>query len=254
MNCPAAEEAVLDCARDVPMANDVRLALEEHLGDCVNCAAELEWQRELTAAFRGLSAEAKGWNASSALEDRLHEAFAVRIAATPIAQLESTQTVRWLYGLAAAAVIALSVWSGTRSSSPDAGVVPAAPAMTSPAVLTTAEETKAASPPVEARTAPHRPAPMRAVTGRRTAPPKQVRSFEFISLPGAAGLPELESGSVVRIAVPIAALPEYGLDIVQGGAKTTVDADVLVGQDGLARAIRLVAADELTTPDTRSRQ
>jgi len=81
-----------------------------------------------------------------------------------------------------------------------------------------------------------------------------VRSFEFITLPGAAGLPELESGSVVRIAVPVGALPEYGLDIVQGGSKTTVDADVLVGQDGLARAIRLVTADELTPPDTRSRQ
>ena len=128
--------------------------------------------------------------------------------------------------------------------------------MTSPVVSSAAAtgETRPASPVVEAVPAPHRPVSVRAVTGRSAAPPKQVRSFEFVSLPGAAGLPELESGSVVRIAVPVGALPEYGLDIVQGGSKTTVDADVLVGQDGLARAIRLVAADELTPPDTRSRQ
>ena len=77
---------------------------------------------------------------------------------------------------------------------------------------------------------------------------------EFEPVPGAAGLPDLESGSVVRIAVPVGALPEYGLDIVQGGSKTTVDADVLVGQDGLARAIRLVSAEESATQDTRSRR
>jgi hypothetical protein len=81
-----------------------------------------------------------------------------------------------------------------------------------------------------------------------------VKSFEFITLPGAAGLPDLESGSVVRISVPVGALPEYGLDIAQVGSKTTVDADVLVGQDGLARAIRLVSAEESATQDTRSRQ
>jgi hypothetical protein len=259
MNCAAAREAVLDCSRDVPMADDVRLALEEHLGGCANCAAELGWQRDLTAAFRGLSAEARAWNASSTIEDRLHEAFAARVAATPRPPVESKQAARWIYALASAAVIALAVWSGTRpsrSTSPDAGPIPAASPMTSPAVSSTAvtEKTTSASPTVEARAAPHRPVPVRAVTGRRAAPPKQVRSFEFITLPGAAGLPELESGSVVRIAVPVGALPEYGLDIVQGGSKTTVDADVLVGQDGLARAIRLVTADELTPPDTRSRQ
>ena len=259
MNCAAAKEAVLDCARDVLPADDVRLALEEHLSGCANCSTELGWQRDLTAMLRSLSTEAKAWNASSTIEDRLHEAFAARIAATPGVPGESKQTARWIYALASAAVIALAVWSGTRpwrSTSPDAGAATAAAPTTSPAVspAAVAAETRPAPPIVEAKAAPHRPIPMRAVTGRRATPPKQVRSFEFITLPGAAGLPELESGSVVRIAVPVGALPEYGLDIVQGGSKTTVDADVLVGQDGLARAIRLVTADELTPPDTRSRQ
>jgi hypothetical protein len=258
MNCAAAREAILDCARDVSMAEDVSLALEEHLRGCVNCEAELERQRDLTAAFRALSAEAEAWNASSAIEQRLQEAFAARIAAAPIAPVES-QAARWILALASAAVIAVAVWSGTRpsrSTSPDVGGSTAASPVTSAAVSTTAmtQESKSASPTVEDKTAPRRPFPVRALAGRRAARPKQVRAFEFMPLPGAAGLPDLESGSVVRIAVPVGALPEYGLDIVQIGPKTMVDADVLVGQDGLARAIRLVTGDELAATDTRSRQ
>jgi hypothetical protein len=40
--------------------------------------------------------------------------------------------------------------------------------------------------------------------------------------------------------LPQAALPAYGLEIVPG-RRTPVEADLLIGQDGQARAIRLVA-------------
>ena len=58
-------------------------------------------------------------------------------------------------------------------------------------------------------------------------------------LPGAAGLPEFESGRVVRMAVPITNLPAYGFDVVPDASPGTIDADFLVGQDGIPRAIRL---------------
>ena len=85
------------------------------------------------------------------------------------------------------------------------------------------------------------------------APAARVRSVEFIALPSAVGLPDLESGSVVRIQVPVGALPGYGVDIVPNASKTTVEADVLVGQDGQPRAIRLVTAEEQSTRDVRSK-
>jgi hypothetical protein len=60
----------------------------------------------------------------------------------------------------------------------------------------------------------------------------------FVVLPGAAALPRLESGRVIRIEIPESELRSVGLwPAVQGGA---IQADVLVGQDGLARAVRLV--------------
>jgi hypothetical protein len=60
----------------------------------------------------------------------------------------------------------------------------------------------------------------------------------FVVLPGAAALPRLESGRVIRIEIPESELSAVGLwRAARGGA---IQADVLVGQDGLARAVRLV--------------
>ena len=69
-------------------------------------------------------------------------------------------------------------------------------------------------------------------------------------LPDAVGLPAFESGNIVRIEVPVAELPAYGLKIPAAAARSNVEADVLVGQDGQARAIRLVSEIEYS----RSRQ
>jgi hypothetical protein len=42
------------------------------------------------------------------------------------------------------------------------------------------------------------------------------------------------------VALPVTALPSYGVDISPASSDQPVEADVLLGQDGLARAIRLV--------------
>jgi anti-sigma factor RsiW len=59
----------------------------------------------------------------------------------------------------------------------------------------------------------------------------------FVVLPGAEALPRLESGRVIRIEIPESELTAVGLWPAHAGA---VQADVLVGQDGLARAVRFV--------------
>jgi hypothetical protein len=67
-------------------------------------------------------------------------------------------------------------------------------------------------------------------------------SFEttsFVAWPGAAAGPPLESGSVIRVWLPVSILPALGL-WPPPSAGSEVPADVLVGQDGFARAVRLV--------------
>jgi hypothetical protein len=63
---------------------------------------------------------------------------------------------------------------------------------------------------------------------------------EFVMVPGASGLPPMESGTLVRIDVPVAMLASYGVTPPPGRG-ATVTADLIVAQDGLPRAVRLVA-------------
>lgn len=80
-----------------------------------------------------------------------------------------------------------------------------------------------------------------AAVGGGTVPSRPIRPVvsEFILLPGAATMPSLESGTLVRMDVPVAVLPSLGVKPPVGRV-TTVRVDLIVGQDGLARALRLV--------------
>lgn len=111
------------------------------------------------------------------------------------------------------------------------------------------------SPP-RVEKATNRPAVLPATTtaaprpGRRrnsAQPARVVRPSGFIELPGSAGLPAFESGEIVRVEVPVATLPTYGIDISSGSAGAPVAADILIGQDGFARAIRLVTSTTRST-------
>lgn len=62
----------------------------------------------------------------------------------------------------------------------------------------------------------------------------------FMPVPGASALPRLESGSIVRYEMPLTTLRAYGVEIVPEPSQSIIDADLLIGQDGYARAIRLV--------------
>jgi hypothetical protein len=81
----------------------------------------------------------------------------------------------------------------------------------------------------------------------RTRPPAEIAT-EFMPLPYSA-VPFTDA-RLVRLEVPRTALAEFGLtpvdaaaiDRVESTKKDTILADVLVGEDGLARAVRFVRA------------
>jgi hypothetical protein len=76
----------------------------------------------------------------------------------------------------------------------------------------------------------------------RTEPPAPVavEPSAFIEIPGTAVMPPLESGSIVRVSLPVTSLPAYGIQIVPDFGRGPVMAELLVAQDGYPRAIRLV--------------
>ena len=61
----------------------------------------------------------------------------------------------------------------------------------------------------------------------------------FVPWPGAEAWPPFESGSLVRVDLPVSALIALGLP-VPSSTVSVVQADVVVGQDGFARAVRFV--------------
>jgi hypothetical protein len=72
-----------------------------------------------------------------------------------------------------------------------------------------------------------------------TSMPERASLADFVPWPGADALPPLESGELLRIDLPRAALPALGLSAPPSTA-IVVAADIVIGQDGLARAVRLV--------------
>jgi hypothetical protein len=63
---------------------------------------------------------------------------------------------------------------------------------------------------------------------------------EFLSLDYSEHPAPMESGQVIRVQMPRAALAKYGLPVDVERADAPIKADLLVGEDGFARAIRFV--------------
>ena len=83
-----------------------------------------------------------------------------------------------------------------------------------------------------------RPAPAR--RRKRRAPVPGEIATRFYPLAVAAGLSPLEYGTLVRVELPRSALRVVGLPVNEDRLSERINADVLLGQDGLARAVRFI--------------
>jgi hypothetical protein len=194
------------------------------------------------------------------IERQLLDALATRDAAAvnPSApvntvgwHLRSTRTpiiVSWRPWVSAAAAILLVAscvaylwWAGQPRVNVGQQATPPAAAERPPAVPLTVSPTIDRSPALEIATA-HSASRIKRPTKTNVVTPSG-----FVDLPWTAGLPTFESGEIVRMDIPVASLPTYGIDISAGPGTGPVEADVLIGQDGFARAIRLVASSSRST-------
>jgi hypothetical protein len=160
---------------------------------------------------------------------------------------EASPGVRWRVALAAAAAVTIAVsaavWFTRQPVTPDNVMAGLKAGTTGPAGVK-ARTTEAAG--LKAGTTDTAGATNAAIAPRiprrasRNTLRPVIRPAGFVPVPAAAGLPQFESGVIVRVALPVTALPSYGVDISPASSDHPVEADVLLGQDGLARAIRLV--------------
>jgi len=73
-----------------------------------------------------------------------------------------------------------------------------------------------------------------------TAGGAEQEDSAFIPLPNAAGSPQDDDVDLVRVELPRSAVTALGIPASDYGDAETVEAEVLVGPDGMARAVRLL--------------
>ena len=190
-------------------------------------------ERALLAGLRRLAAETKAPPIDASQEQRLLAAFdahwSPRLART---RARSGQAAAVLGLLAAAATLLWMVSPRDRRAHPQTAA-PAAPV--------------AATIPPPAVAAPHQLTPPAAKSARVRKPqtPRAATAdTTFVMWPGASELPRFESGQLMRVELPASVAASLGLRpqrvLNDAGAGSFVQTDVLVGQDGYARAVRLV--------------
>jgi hypothetical protein len=185
----------------------------EHIGECPACAALLNRQRTLTSGLRMLAADWRCVEAPARVESRLTAAFLGQAGLG----VRRPPTRWWVpvatWAAAAAAVVALAMFL-TR----DRPVVPAHRTSSSGVQLAAVE------PPADTE----------------TLGDSSDADNDFILLPNAARIEPNEDLNLVRVEVPRSAMIALGYAVSEDRASEPVEAEVVLGADGLARAVRFV--------------
>jgi hypothetical protein len=250
MSCSDFETIIIEIARDRLMDAETRERGLEHVRRCTVCATLLVEERALSRDLRALSARCSTEEIPERIETALLAAFRQRAAAPVVAPRR-----RWLLAVAALALLTFGIsLAGWIASSPKRKAPAVGPdgAKAAPTDIPATPGKSGQTPPqsVEVRKHDRRilgPAPedrqKRLVSAnRRPSGADAAREFVTPFFPVMQGgeLIPLDGGQLVRVRMPRSSLIPLGIPIDQGRASETIKADVLLSNDGLARAIRLV--------------
>ena len=234
MNCMEFESLVVAMAReDLAGAAAYREGLS-HAKTCARCARRLANEQALNAVVAAVTDEDRGRAAPLVVERMLLAAFHERQAAGR--KRRQSWFRRAVVGGIAASFILAAILALRMPESPHVAHVKSAtpaPAI-EPAKIIEPVYHEPRKPPVRtlraARRKPVEPPKMDAVNGEVAT--------DFIPL---VYDPEpVDRGRVVRVRLPRAALRTFGLPVNEQLSEEPIQADVLLGEDGLARAVRFV--------------
>ena len=174
----------------------------EHVRECPACAALLNRQRTLASGLRMLAADWRPVEAPARVESRLTAAF-----------LGQTGLAVATWATAAAAVVGLAMFLAR-----DRQPVPAHRTTSSRVELAAVE------PPADLE----------------SAGDFSDADADFIPMPNAARIEPNEDLNLVRVEVPRSAMIALGYAVNEDRASDSVEAEVVLGADGLARAVRFL--------------
>ena len=260
MNCQYFESLVNDLARQQMIDVELRADALAHSSACASCATRLADERMLTSGLRALAVETKAFSAPARVETQLLAALRNRQASQ-----RQARSTRWGYFAAAAAAVVLML-AGTlfmlarqrtqeeapvvKTVPPLEVTVPERPAINDGTVLATNGINKAETNPHQQSASRHRVSAVARDRKYRNIPatrPNESGSFHegevasaFVPLGYMSPSSMQDGGQIVRVELPRSAMVNLGFTVNMDRYNERVKADVLVGNDGLARAIRFV--------------
>jgi hypothetical protein len=263
MTCDDYQGLIIDIARGDAVDRASREEARRHAALCAQCGAQQQEQQWLTAQFRAIAqadaqrhaperVEIAALAAWRAIYTSASQSPAAAVVAT--ATLPQTTTARvlkgpWLMsglaaaGLAAAAMLTMFLWPTSPSQSGRTSVTTAVssaratksePATTSGTVATVARNTESRGGREDV-VPTERPRALRTASMTKTA-----QRDEFLPLPYVEPLRSTEARHVVRVSMTSGDEMIIGVLPADRRNGQPFEADVLVGEDGIARAIRVV--------------
>ena len=207
MNCKEIFADLIDQAR---RAQSASTPVREHMADCSACRDRWDAERHLTAHFQTIRVQTSGLQPSAFQRARLMQEFSK--------QRRGPAVPRWAWSLAAAAAILLAVFIGH-----DAGLRSrhtAAPAVMSPAI-------PAHAIPVD-----------NSIMYEVSTDASALSTDDYFEVPYTPPLAQGELVRVVHTQVHPEELASLGL-AVDPAWQDNLAVDMVVGEDGLPRAVRI---------------
>ncbi|MCI0626367.1 MAG: hypothetical protein L0387_32775 [Acidobacteria bacterium] len=273
MNCQEFEGSLLDLVCGRAQEESARMALS-HAGVCARCAARLADERALAGGLRALARnplrETPPTHVEAALLKRFRELGQSKVAAqVPLPEIHSVKVARWqtpAYVGLAASVLLLLGWMLIRSprEADEAQVTPAPKPIVAAGDKPVSSREVAPAAPSEPARKPIRQSKTRPLRVSAPVPEARVHyaagpsrqsenplrdtesaldngvETEFLPFMAAGPLFPAEQQQFVRVKLPRSALQVFGLPMNMERAREPVQADVLLGEDGRALAVRFV--------------
>ncbi|MCI0524335.1 MAG: hypothetical protein L0Y75_03645 [Acidobacteria bacterium] len=255
MNCENFENIINDLARAKVMDAVARERGLAHAETCERCAERLADERALTAGLKTLSAS----DEEKVAPDRVEAALLAAFRQQPVQMPGSSRWSRWAMAAAAAILVAVGLIVYRALNNAPSEKRNNDQVLTTPTPAPRPIERKINEPVVDGKLADNksekpganrsqkissRPRPRAPRFLIRDEMTLYVRASEvtsdFFPLTYEEDVAPMESGQLIRVQMPRSALVSFGLPVNVERADAPVTADLLLGEDGLARAIRFV--------------
>ncbi|HEY5075624.1 MAG TPA: hypothetical protein VII34_13090 [Pyrinomonadaceae bacterium] len=258
MNCQRFEDIVNDVAREQILDVSVRGEALAHSRECEHCALRLEDESAITLRLRSFAGSFESVGAPARVETQLLAAFGERppVALHPAVMSRQQYWPKyWVAGIAALLLVVFTfVVFRSRQIAPAVGKTSAVSVAragspttpeASPLVPATSryDQSQPSVPRQRALTVRHdrrgaTPTTNQANPKGPTDNSEIATDFMPVTYGGVANL--ADGGRMVRVELPRSAMASFGLPVNMDRANERVKADVLLGVDGLAHAIRFV--------------